>query len=188
MNARDYQLAAARTLIAEPGFDISGRDMMILWCAIGLGGEAGEVLELARGYSIYRVVTAKMRKELGDCMWYCAGECTSANIDMQSIMPSELSVRAHGQTMLEMAADLSIASGRVLEIVKKGILHRHGLDPEDLSDAIRFALGGIARLCWYFHTDIGDVMQENIDKLLIRYPNGYNSGDSVKRVDVNGGG
>lgn len=41
-----------------------------------------------------------------------------------------------------------------------------------------------AALCTKLGFDMGDVMQGNIAKLMRRYPDGYSSTDSQRRVDV----
>ena len=115
MKPEDYQIAAARTLISGPDFKIHDNEMMIIWTALGLTGEAGEVAELA----------------------------------------------------------------------KKGILHQHGIDVIKFADEIGDCLWYIASLCTVLGLDLGEVMQANIEKLLIRYPNGFNSEDSKNRKDVN---
>lgn len=114
MNASEYQLKAARTLIDAPGFDIPDNDMMLIWNAIGLAGEAGEVAELVKKgiFHQHGMDLVKLRKELGDVFWYAAAICTKAGFDMS------------------------------------------------------------------------EVMEENIRKLEARYPNGYASEDSKRRVDV----
>jgi NTP pyrophosphatase (non-canonical NTP hydrolase) len=114
MDANEYQQLAGRTLIDAPGFAISDQDIMILWNAIGLGGEAGEVLDLC----------------------------------------------------------------------KKGILHQHGLNRDELRKELGDVLWYVAALCSTAGIDMGDVMQHNIDKLRTRYPEGYTSADSQRRVDV----
>ncbi|MBT5832025.1 MAG: nucleotide pyrophosphohydrolase, partial [Candidatus Latescibacteria bacterium] len=43
MDAHQYQELASRTLIEKPDFDISDKEVMLVWNAIGLAGEAGEV-------------------------------------------------------------------------------------------------------------------------------------------------
>jgi NTP pyrophosphatase (non-canonical NTP hydrolase) len=48
MKANEYQELAGRTLIEEPDFQISPKDVMISWNAIGLAGEAGEVADLVK--------------------------------------------------------------------------------------------------------------------------------------------
>ena len=114
MNANDYQQLAARTLIDKPGFDISNTDIMIIWNAIGLAGEAGEIAEL----------------------------------------------------------------------VKKGVFHQHGLDHDKLFKELGDVLWYAAALCTKLGFDMEDVMQGNIAKLMRRYPDGYSSADSQRRVDV----
>ena len=116
MKASEYQKLAARTLIEKPGFDISGRDMMAIWEAIGLAGEAGEVAD-------------------------------------------------H---------------------IKKGVFHRHGIDLEKISKELGDTLWYVAALCTTLELDMSAIMQANIEKLKIRYPNGYNSEDSKRRVDMCG--
>ena len=117
MTASEYQQLAARTLIDKPDFDIPDVEIMLVWNAIGLAGEAGEVAELVKKGVFHRhgvddEFRRKMKKELGDVTWYMAAMCTKLDLDM------------------------------------------------------------------------GEVMQANIDKLLERYPNGYSSEDSKRRVDV----
>lgn len=114
IDASVYQRQAARTLIAAPGFEIADDDMMLIWNAIGLAGEAGEVAEL----------------------------------------------------------------------IKKGVFHRHGVDREKLHKELGDVLWYVAALCTKAGFDMSEVMQSNIAKLMQRYPDGYSSADSVRRVDV----
>lgn len=118
MDANDYQKLAARTLIDRPDFVLSDGDTMLLWNALGLAGEAGEVAEL----------------------------------------------------------------------VKKGILHQHGLDHDRLKKELGDVLWYAAALCTRLGLDMGAVMQANIDKLYERYPDGFSAKDSQKRVDTRGDG
>jgi hypothetical protein len=45
MHANEYQRAAARTLIDEPDGEYTGAQIMLVWNALGLAGEAGEVAD-----------------------------------------------------------------------------------------------------------------------------------------------
>lgn len=116
MNASDYQYLASRTLIDRPGFDISDDEIMIIWNALGLAGEAGEVAET----------------------------------------------------------------------VKKGIFHQHGLDKERIAKELGDCMWYIAALCTKLDLDMNEVMAANIEKLRVRYPDGYSSKDSVSRIDTKG--
>lgn len=114
MNASNYQQLAARTLIDRPDFDIADNDMMIIWNALGLAGEAGEVAET----------------------------------------------------------------------VKKGVLHQHGLDRDKMKKELGDVAWYLAALCTKLGLDLSEVLAANIEKLKVRYPEGYKPADSIARVDV----
>jgi NTP pyrophosphatase (non-canonical NTP hydrolase) len=92
MNASAYQVKAARTLIDRVGFEIADNDMMLIWNAIGLAGEAGEVAEIVKKgiFHQHGVDQTKLRKELGDVLWYTAAMCTKAGFDMSEIMQENI--------------------------------------------------------------------------------------------------
>ena len=92
MDASKYQQLAARTLIDTPGFEISGTNMMIIWNAIGLAGEAGEVCDLVKKgiFHQHGIDREKMVKELGDVMWYIAALCTKLDMDLSVIMDANI--------------------------------------------------------------------------------------------------
>lgn len=113
MKISDYQKQAARTLIDAPGFDPTNQEIMTVWNALGLAGEAGEVAE-------------------------------------------------H---------------------VKKGIFHQHGIDPSILRKELGDVLWYVAALCTTQGLSMEEVMEENIEKLKRRYPNGYSSEDSINRSE-----
>lgn len=75
-------------------------------------------------------------------------------------------------------------AGEIAELVKKGILHRQGLDPDKLKKELGDCLWYIASLCTIMEFNLEEVMAMNIEKLIVRYPNGFNYEDSKRRVDV----
>lgn len=96
MDANKYQAKAARTLIEAPDFEIPDSEIMLVWNAIGLAGEAGEVAELVKKAVFHRhgidgAFREKMVKELGDVMWYAAAMCTKLDMDLGVIM--EVNIR-----------------------------------------------------------------------------------------------
>ena len=88
MNASEYQQQARRTLIDRPDFEIGDQQIMLVWNAVGLAGEAGEVAELIKKgvFHQHGVDVADLGKELGDVLWYVAALCTTAGLDMGEVM------------------------------------------------------------------------------------------------------
>ena len=88
MDAKEYQQLAARTLLKEPGFKISNNEMMIVWNALGLAGEAGEVADLVKKAVFHQhgIVKENLANELGDVLWYIAALCSDLELDLGDVM------------------------------------------------------------------------------------------------------
>lgn len=114
MTAKEYQELAAKYLIENQNHDYSKDEMLIVWNALGLAGEAGEVANL----------------------------------------------------------------------VKKGVFHRHGLERASIRKELGDVLWYATALCTYLGLDLGEVMKANIDKLQLRYPDGFTFADSKNRADL----
>lgn len=84
------------------------------------------------------------------------------------------------------AIGLAGEAGEVAEVIKKGVFHRHGVDDEKLGKEIGDCLWYLAGLCTITGFDLEVLMEMNIAKLRLRYPDGFTSEDSQKRVDVKG--
>lgn len=83
------------------------------------------------------------------------------------------------------ALGLTEESGEVAGLIKKHVHHGKPLDREKLVKE----LGDVR---WYFeylmislNITMDEVEQVNIQKLRARYPNGFNTEDSIKRMDEN---
>jgi len=92
MNAADFQEQAARTQITDPGFEIPGHELMLVWNALGLAGKAGDIAELVKKGVFHRnsIDPVKLEKELGDMLWYTAAICTSLGLDLGEIMQANI--------------------------------------------------------------------------------------------------
>jgi len=71
-------------------YRLSGNDQMLIWCALGLGGEAGEVMETISKLPDGRYVSVDMVKELGDNDWYNAALCTLIGVPMSDVMQANI--------------------------------------------------------------------------------------------------
>jgi NTP pyrophosphatase (non-canonical NTP hydrolase) len=92
MNANDYQRLAGRTLIAAPDFDIAPAEVLIAWNALGLAGEAGEVVDLVKKgvFHQHGLDRDKLSKELGDVLWYVAALCSTLNLSLSEVMEANI--------------------------------------------------------------------------------------------------
>ena len=81
-NLNNYQMQAKK-------FAIYPEDMRIMYPALGLAGEAGEVADKVK--KIYRDdrtdarFLAEIAKEIGDVMWYCAVLADDLGFDLQQV-------------------------------------------------------------------------------------------------------
>lgn len=71
------------------------------------------------------------------------------------------------------ATGLAGEAGEVSELIKKGIFHQHGLDKEKLKKELGDVCWYIAGLCTATGITLEEVMSHNIEKLKVRFPDGY---------------
>lgn len=64
-------------------------------------------------------------------------------------------------------------SGEVAEMVKKGLFHGQPIDAAKIRKELGDILYYVAATAYCFRISLDDVAQTNIDKLLARYPNGF---------------
>ncbi len=91
-----------------------------------------------------------------------------------------------GNDMMIIWATIGLAgeSGEVAELAKKGIFHQHGINKDKFKNELGDCLWYIAALCTKLDLDMEEIMEDNIEKLMTRYPDGYSSTDSINRVDL----
>ena len=77
-------------------------------------------------------------------------------------------------------------SGEFVDLIKKALFHGHTLDFTKAKSELGDILYYVAWAADALGLNLDDVMECNVAKLLKRYPNGFNSADSIKRADVEG--
>ena len=92
MDAKTFQELAARTLLTKPDCNLSDNDIMLIWNAIGLAGESGEVCENIKKSIFHQhgLNKEKLAEELGDVLWYAAALATRAGLDLNTIMEQNI--------------------------------------------------------------------------------------------------
>ena len=76
---------------------------------------------------------------------------------------------------------LSGEAGEVLDMVKKWVFHEKELDKEHLKKEIGDVMWYVAMLCESFCFDLDEILQMNVDNLMARYPEGFDTDKANNR-------
>jgi NTP pyrophosphatase (non-canonical NTP hydrolase) len=88
------------------------------------------------------------------------------------------------QALTNVCMGIAGEAGEFVDIIKKALFHGHTLDLAKAKNELGDILFYVAWAADALDLNLDDVMEGNVAKLLKRYPNGFNSADSIKRVDV----
>ena len=72
-------------------------------------------------------------------------------------------------------------SGEAIDIVKKHLAQGHELDRENLAKELGDIAWYLAETAYAIGYSLEDILQMNIEKLLIRYPEGFSAEKSINR-------
>lgn len=167
-----YEDAALRTL---------GPHNDLLYLTIGLVGEVGEVIDYAKKtlYHGHKYEADKFSEEIGDVCWYVAAICHNQGIyfsDVVSWPGPELGFSKE-EIVLDPEKILNLASLSSPTVIKEHI--ENGTIQGPLVRLMR----ELKSVVLDAHLKLEDILNQNIQKLEKRYPNGYSDTSSIKRVD-----
>lgn len=74
-------------------------------------------------------------------------------------------------------------AGECIDLVKKALFQGHILNREKLIDELSDVMWYVAITAHGINVTLDEIMQHNIDKLLKRYPNGFEAKRSVNREE-----
>lgn len=194
-----YQKLAMRT--SPPDHD------RVMNGCMGLIGEAGEVVDIVKKWKFQSGKDAEFPKEkfieeCGDVLWYCAELATGLEKDLEYIYRSQCRKFYLDMHELNIHSAAEITACRLSAISVRPFLHlfdaiatyRFALSNDRSENAlIEFRkanasaeIAGIMvmldeMLTMYCHSAIHDAMDRNIEKLLKRYPNGFDAERSLHR-------
>jgi NTP pyrophosphatase (non-canonical NTP hydrolase) len=79
------------------------------------------------------------------------------------------------------ALGLAGEAGEFANLVKKLTAHGHDISPETLADELGDVLWYVAEAATACNLKMGDIAQENVNKLQERYPEGFAQERSINR-------
>lgn len=87
------------------------------------------------------------------------------------------------RNLVNCALGLTGEAGEFADMVKKKVFHGHTLDKEKAIKEVSDVLWYCAVASYVLGYTLDEVMQINIDKLMVRYPNGFDTAHSIARID-----
>ena len=163
--------------------------------AMGLSGEAGEVVDLLKknvGHK-HDLDKAKLVKEIGDVFWYLAvlgnrlGFPITANPDLNSdkldslydqLKAFDLDMPAGPRKTILLCLRLSKYVGQVADYLENYI----DTNTVELGPPLHTVLLYLTLIAHDQGVLLSEVAEVNYQKLLQRYPNGFNPKDSINRT------
>ena len=87
MEGKEYQRLAMKTL----NHSLTKKDMLVNG-VMGLNGESGEVIDIVKKHMFqgHELDKDKIKKELGDVMWYVAEVCEALDLSLDEVMEGNI--------------------------------------------------------------------------------------------------
>jgi NTP pyrophosphatase (non-canonical NTP hydrolase) len=100
------------------------------------------------------------------------------------VLPRTNHITDKHQAILNAALGIAGESGEIVDLIKKFEFHGHPFDLSKLQNEIGDVLFYLNWLAYLNGTDIESCLEVNAEKLRKRYPNGFNSKNSIERKDT----
>ena len=186
MNLNEYQAKAMRT--SGEGHDRIENGLM------GLMGECGEIVDLLKKHIFQSSVDTdlpvdKLEKETGDVLWYCAEFATGMGMELSEVASYEennSSCLVLRERFMSKTSRLCLKRTAISMLSYAVEAYQHFYDRDDLYLtlwSVSRLMALINHLCETLNIPIAHVMEQNIEKLLARYPDGFDPERSMHRPE-----
>lgn len=182
MNLNEYQKKALRT--SGAGHDRLRNGLL------GLMGESGEIVDALKKYQFQSGVNPELPvdtliKEAGDVCWYLAEMASGLDMELEVIAHySKYKPIPHYEMKEAFRADLEQTAVRILCCAVNAYMYMY--DGESTDSSLRCAERvylQLEHLCKQIGTTLEHVMMTNVEKLLKRYPDGFDPERSMHRPE-----
>lgn len=140
---------------------------------LGIFGETGEVVDNIKKYLYQGHPEPHYVEELGDLLWYIGNYANALGIELTDELETEYLEDATVIKELVSMLDGLYMLGVTLEGTPDKLLGQ--------GRALKHIYMTVKRICYLLNLDIGRVRKYNVDKLFLRYPNGFDAERSVNR-------
>jgi len=180
LSYKEYASLAART--ESPKYHPDKLPVSTIHGIIGIQTESCELLESLTNSMEFGlpIDVDNIREEIGDIIWYVSAVTRSQGffIDLEKGLTG-----INSSTILVM--NIACIAGSLTDLVKKSFFY--GIEPNTFLIEVntRKLMTYVVELCNVMGFNIKNILAENINKLQARYPNQFNTEDSIKRMDKN---
>ena len=168
MNFYDYQTKAARTIASDFSYD---QEMHALY---GMVAEMGEIIE---AYCNRSEDVTHVEKECGDLYWMIAEYCTSQGWSMAEINGMEHAVDCSNVLPFDLVVQVGKLEGLYQKMFQGHLMLERDYR-QSLANVLHVLNAFVQRYC-----TVSECLEMNIQKLLVRYPNGFETKRSMRRSE-----
>ncbi len=162
MNLQEYKKLSQRTLNKD-----FSEEELISNMYLGIIGECGEVVDILKKIRYHNHPITKhrteLKKEIGDIFWYLINLATLYGVSIDEV--DNLKLRE--LSLEKLSLDIFNHSHRVINNTSKNTIYEF--------------FNSLNNLIHQFDLSLDEILQLNIEKLLKRYPEGFNFERSIKR-------
>ena len=170
MTLNEYQTRAARTIACTNSAD------MRMHALLGLASETGELMDAL--YLSEPLNDEQAKREMGDIMWMVAEYCTANGWFLAEVIKKPDPVEYDEFEFAELCKAVGMLTGYYQKIYQG-----HLVDSDKAQKAVRGIYKALYTMTRFYDTSIDEILQMNIDKLLKRYPDGFDNTRSLHRSD-----
>ena len=132
-----------------------------------------------------------LEEELADAMVYCEHlkaaikdkGLTADDYQRAALRTARADELGHDELLLNGVMGLCGEAGECIDLVKKVRFQGHGLDYLELRKELGDVAWYLAVAAWGAGFDLSEVLEENIEKLKKRYPEGFDKARSINRKE-----
>lgn len=170
MNLLDYQRETQRTCP-----DLGNEKLNIAHMIMGMVSEITELNEAINKNDIINI-----GEEISDVMWYLSNYCTYYNISLEklSILSKKYVFIGDGNDKFK---ELTLDISKLTDIEKKYIAYNKEVNPERRIDFVTNAFFTISQLYKHFILDMQKCLENNINKLKVRFPEKFTEENAIDR-------
>lgn len=161
---------------------ISDKELMLVYMAMGLAGEVGEVVET---YNIYEHgnmcredASAAVVDESGDFLWYLTG--------LHNVLGTELQLVPDWSPIAHAGEKLQEYTSQLCEVIKKRSLNGKDIDDLTVMVAARNVYLALCSIVFHVQSNIDEVREANETKLRARLGTSYSDGKQAAKGELNG--